>query len=296
MVLGPGSPILSALSTLACLPVIPVFGSGSTPVQPVFADDVVDAILTVIDNDLFSCETFEVGGRTVVPIEELLQAIRVGRTGRRGRVWHIPLGVLLPVLRTLESAGLGGALPFTVGQLATFRFPGTAADNALTARRRDAAGLDTMLSSPATASVSAETLAEECRVFTRYLAASGPTTYVVEQYIKAHHTSQKFSPADLFDQRLVGFARRRPLSTRLADSFARVFAPSSLLRRKLVLLLAILETASPTCHVIDRPPSRSRMVLASQLAAKMALWLIALVVASAILFPSRLMSGGRRTR
>jgi hypothetical protein len=119
---------------------------------------------------------------------------------------------------------------------------------------------------------------------------------VVEQYIKAHHTSQKFSPADLFDQRLVGFARRRPLSTRLADSFARVFAPSSLLRRKLVLLLAILETASPTCHVIDRPPSRSRMVLASQLAAKMALWLIALVVASAILFPSRLMSGGRRTR
>jgi len=147
MVLGPGSPILAALSTLARLPVIPVFGSGRTPVQPVFVDDLVSAILAVIDRDLFSCEAFEVGGRMVVPIEELLQAIRVARTGRRGPVCHLPLGAMLRVLRTLEAVGLERALPFTVGQLATFRFSGIASDNALTAVRREAAGLDTMLSS-----------------------------------------------------------------------------------------------------------------------------------------------------
>lgn len=144
--------------------------------------------------------------------------------------------------------------------------------------------------------MSSEALTEECRVFTRYLAASTPTTYVVDQYIKAHHTTRKFRPADLFDQRLVGFARRHPLSARLADSFARVFAPSSLLRRKLVLLLAILETAPPTCHVIDRPPSDNRMVLAGWLAARIALWLIGLIAATAILFPLRLVNGGRKIR
>jgi len=299
MVLGPGSPILAALSKLALLPLIPVFGNGRTPVQPVFVDDLVGSILTVLDRDLFANQTFEVGGPTAVPIEELLQAIRVGRAGRRGPVWHLPLGAILPVLRTLEAIGLERALPFTVGQLATFRFPGTAPDNALTAVRPEPVGLETMLSSlPSlpTASVISEALTEECRVFTRYLAASRPTAYVVDQYIKAHHTSPKFLPADVFDQRLVGFARRHPLSARLADSFARVFAPSSLLRRKLVLLLAILETAPPTCHVIDRPPSSNRMVLAGWLAAKTALWLIGLLAAAALLLPVRVVDGGRKIR
>jgi hypothetical protein len=202
--------------------------------------------------------------------------------------------VLLPVLRAAEAIGLRQLLPFTVGQLATFRFPGAAADNRLTAVRRSDTGLNAMLSVPHATIVSSETLAEECRVFTRYLVGSQPTTYVVDQYVKAHHVSRKLSPADVFDQRLVAVAARRPLFARLVDSYARIFAPSSLLRQKLVLLLAILETAPPTCHVIDRPPAVSGIVLVSQLAGKSLLWLISLLVATALLFPARLVLGGRK--
>jgi NADH dehydrogenase len=297
MVFGAGSPIQTALSKLARLPVIPIFGSGRTPVQPVLVDDVVKAILAVIDRDLFSGETFDVGGRTALPIEELLQAIRVAQTGRRGPVFHIPLSAMLPVLRTLEAAGLERVLPFTVGQLATFRFAGTASENALTAVGGDVAGVDRILLSPPTGPATgapSEVLAEECRVLTRYLTGNAPTTYVLDQYIRAHHVSDKFLPTDLFDQRLVAFSLRHVLLARMADSFARLFAPSSLLRRKLVLLLAILEVAPPTWTVIDRPPSGSRMILAGSLAAKTALWLIGLVVATAILFPLRLVEGGRQ--
>src|SRR6185436_12664532 len=107
MILGQGSPVLSGLEKLACLPVIPVFGSGRTLVQPVYVDDVVEFILTVLDNDMFSNETFEIGGPTTLPVEELLQRVRQTRKGARGRVLHVPLGLMLAPLRAAEVLGLG---------------------------------------------------------------------------------------------------------------------------------------------------------------------------------------------
>lgn len=133
-IFGPGSPVLAGLARLAALPVIPVFGRGATPVQPIAVDDLADFILRIVDNDLFRGETFDLGGRDVVSIEELLRKIHLLRHAN-AKALHMPMSLLLPALTLLELVAYP-LLPITVGQLATFRFDGTARPNALWSERR----------------------------------------------------------------------------------------------------------------------------------------------------------------
>ena len=295
MVLGPGSPILAALARLALLPAIPIFGTGRTLVQPVHVDDVVGVILAVLERQRFSNETIDVGGPEAVPIEELLQRIRVARTGRRGRVWHLPLGAILPALNAAEAGGLGSLLPFSVGQVATFRFPGTAAPlpgAGPSIEKR--IGVQEMVAAPAPAAGD-RTLEGECRVFTRHVIGSDPTPYIVEHYVRAHHVSPKLAPGDRFDGYLVRFAARHRMLARIADSYARVFASRSLLRRKLVLLLAILETAPQTHRVIDHPPGGGLILITGRLVGHGVLWMAGLLAGTVLLGPARLAIGRRKS-
>jgi NADH dehydrogenase len=138
IILGQGSAILSSLEMLASLPVILVFGNGKAMVQPIFVDDLVEFIMTVLEEDRFQGETLELGGPVALPIEEILQKIRHARKGSSGRLVHIPLGLLLAPLKAAESIGLGGLVPVSVGQLASFRYHGTIASNGLYESRRAA--------------------------------------------------------------------------------------------------------------------------------------------------------------
>jgi NADH dehydrogenase len=136
IIVGRGSPILIGLERLAALPVIPVFGNGRTMVQPIYVDDVVDFILTIIEQNLFQGETLELGGPTQLSIEQLLQQIRQFRKGSLGPLLHVPIGLLKTSLQIAESAGLRRFLPFTPGQLLSFRFDGTIENNPLYEKRR----------------------------------------------------------------------------------------------------------------------------------------------------------------
>jgi nucleoside-diphosphate-sugar epimerase len=136
IILGPGSAILTALQRLASFPLIPVFGSGRAMVQPIFVDDLVEFIMTILDENRFCGETLEFGGPAALTIEELLQKIRLARTGNRGHPIHIPLGLLLGPLKAAEAIGLGGVLPVSVGQLCSFRYDGTIESNGLFENRR----------------------------------------------------------------------------------------------------------------------------------------------------------------
>jgi NADH dehydrogenase len=138
IVLGQGSATLASLDRLARMPIIPVFGNGRACVQPIFVDDVVAFVAAVLDQDRFRGETLELGGPAVVTIEELLQHIRLARTGSRGRAVHIPLGLTLASLKTAQSIGLAGLLPLSVGQLSPFRFDSTIDANSLHDSRREA--------------------------------------------------------------------------------------------------------------------------------------------------------------
>jgi len=93
--------------------------------------------------------------------------------------------------------------------------------------------------------LSPERLAREARVFTAALIGGDPSPYVVRQYARGH-VSLPLAPIQGFDVVLLGVARGGPALTRMADAYARLFVRRSILRRKLTLLLAILESAAPS--------------------------------------------------
>jgi hypothetical protein len=97
------------------------------------------------------------------------------------------------------------------------------------------------------ASAAAPVLAREAAAFTRYLVGAAPTAYVTERYAAAHAVRAGLRAGGRFDVWLVALARAHPVTTFAVDAFARCFAPRSLVRRKLVLLLAVLEV-SPGLH------------------------------------------------
>ena len=290
MILGRGSPILGALEKLSGLPVIPVFGHGRTRVQPVFVEDVVQCILTVLDEDLFVNQTFDIGGPEVLTMEELLQGIREARTGRPAPVVHVPLGLLLPPLHAAEALGLGGLLPISVGQLASFRHDGTVATNTLYERLRPTLRtVSEMLSLSADGSGADETVEDrECVVFTGHLLGVAPDAYVKRKYAEAHRVMGGLAPNDPFDVFVLRFAATHRFCTRVADAYARVFRPGSALRRKLIVLLAILETSPPSYRTIDAPVGGPKALLLLRLALRGSIALLSLLIGTLLLVPARL--------
>lgn len=136
MIFGPDSPVLVGLRRLAAAPVMPVFGGGRVLVQPIWVEDVAELVLAVADDAALRGDTIELGGPDRLPLIELLRRIRLRVRGRRGPVLKVPIGPMLPVLAVAERVA-GRLLPFTIGQLATFRFDGTARDDGRLAFRID---------------------------------------------------------------------------------------------------------------------------------------------------------------
>jgi nucleoside-diphosphate-sugar epimerase len=126
IVLGPHAPVLEGLRKIAGLPVMPVFGSGRAPVQPVLVDDLARMLSDIAGQPGLNSRTIEIGGPEVLSIEQLMLRIRRKLGIRNQARIHLPvnlvgacLGLLEPVLRSL--------LPVTAGQLASFTNDGTAA-------------------------------------------------------------------------------------------------------------------------------------------------------------------------
>ena len=98
-------------------------------------------------------------------------------------------------------------------------------------------------------------LEAECRRLCRYLVGEDAPAYVVAAYLRAHRVSSAFAPRETFDRVVLRLASVPP-GIHLADAHARLFAPASALRCKLVLLLAILETSSASFRRVDEPGPR----------------------------------------
>lgn len=102
-----------------------------------------------------------------------------------------------------------------------------------------------------------DALDSECSTFTRLLTGRNPNAYVLAKYRSAHAMTDVGTAHDLFDTWSVSSARRSVAMARLADGYCRLRRPDGTLRRKLVLMLAILETAPPYFAALDRQPPRS---------------------------------------
>jgi hypothetical protein len=101
----------------------------------------------------------------------------------------------------------------------------------------------------------------ECRTFTVYLTGNEPDELVVVSYARglASDAFGRRSGDPSLDRALIGLARRGPFATGLTDAWARIFTPAGGLRRRLVLLVAILESTTPAYHAFE-PAARGRIV------------------------------------
>lgn len=139
-------------------------------------------------------------------------------------------------------------------------------------------------------------LASECEVFTKYLLGCAPEPYVIRKYTEAHDVAAVFSSGSRFDNLMVRVARTHPALTRLADSYARMFVPKGLLRRKLVLLLAILETSAPSCHLIDAVDGGGKAVLLLRLVFKGMAFLVSVVLGALVFLPLQMILPAKQPR
>jgi NADH dehydrogenase len=97
---GPGDAFLAALDALTRLPVVPLFGRGTTRLQPVFVADVAAAVVRALQRPATAGRVFELGGAEVLTYRHALEAVMA----HRGR-WRPLLPVPFAVWR-----GLAGAL------------------------------------------------------------------------------------------------------------------------------------------------------------------------------------------
>ncbi len=287
---GPGSPVMQGFATLALAPVTPVFGDGQRRVAPIHVDDLAERLVEIAAGEP-SAEPIELGGPEALTLDALLSGLRAAHGRGPARLVHLPLAPIRSVLAALEPA-LRPWLPLTAGQLATFANDGLPAPSAFAAVR--AGSLRSVLSADAIAAPVArdadETLRAECRVLARHLLGLTPSPATCDAYVRQQRALGLDAPLGGFDALLVRLARRGGIALALADSYAGWLARRSLLRTKLVGVLALLETAPESYAAADAPDPRwAWPLLVLRGAAEAATALSAL----ALLLPLRLLAGRR---
>jgi hypothetical protein len=95
-------------------------------------------------------------------------------------------------------------------------------------------------------------LERECRSYAEYLAGRPPDEYVIGKYIECHEIGRIAPASDAFDAFVTACAARSPFLARIADAYASRFLKYGSLRKKLVLVLALLECSRGTFEVLDR--------------------------------------------
>ena len=286
MIFGREAPVLANLAKLALAPVIPIFGDGRAKMQPVYVDDVARWIASAVESDELHDEVVELGGSEVLTLEDLLQRIRVARRGKRGPVLHLPMGIMEPAV-ILAEAVVGSLMPFTAGQLKALTNDGTS-----DVVRSEMLGVAESLR----LSFVDEALRQECRTYTRYLVGSEPSEYVMSKYAEFHRSAAAQPARSGFDRLLLKWSARSAWWTQPADTYASRFFRGSTLRRRLVLLLGLLECAPPSSTYLDAPGSRGVIGAWLGLAMSAVRYAASLAVSLLLFAPLHLALASRRGR
>lgn len=130
IILGEGSPIWDSFCGLSRPSFILLPGSGKARIQPVYIDDIVKLLLGIVTSGRFLDETLDLGGPEVLTMDDFVRRIHRACRGNQGRILHLPLGVILAIMRTIER-WFPTLLPVSSGQFASFYNDGTAGENDL---------------------------------------------------------------------------------------------------------------------------------------------------------------------
>lgn len=132
-----------------------------------------------------------------------------------------------------------------------------------------------------------EELQRECTLFCHYLARQQPTDYVTAKYIDGHRFNgvSDLQYLDKIDRFLLRVARAGPFTLRIADAYARIFYHRAVLRKKLVLLLAILESCAPTHRFFDVADRAGKMRFYFGMLRSTVLFVLNLLIALLVIAP-----------
>jgi uncharacterized protein YbjT (DUF2867 family) len=96
----PGDPWLTLLDRFSRLPAVPVSGSGKAEFQPVWAEDVADAVMNSL---AASNSSYELAGPEVMSYDDIVRAV-LRAAHRRRRLVHVPLPIVRASLMLLRFA------------------------------------------------------------------------------------------------------------------------------------------------------------------------------------------------
>ncbi len=285
MIFGTGSPVFNGFKSLALLPFIPMFGKGDAKIQPVDVKDAAFALISLTTTEIDKDCTIELGGNEVLTIKELMKSIAVAGGKEKPSFLSLPLSLIVACLRITEPL-LYRFLPFTLGQLASFR-------NHSTSSTTDPAfacstGIDTMIKEGMKpVPPSRAELIKECNTYCKYLTGKEPDQYLTEKYLD-YHSKLKPTGTSAFDGIVNKFASSSPLITKMCDAWCRFFFPTSLLRHKLTYLLGIAETVPPYSNILDSSDNMSIPVLFIRMGIRGVIMAIQICLASIFLIPGKI--------
>jgi hypothetical protein len=143
--------------------------------------------------------------------------------------------------------------------------------------------------------VKEDLLDSECRTFCMYLSGRMPERYILKKYREGHKIEQlRDEKCSAFDRVLLGLARRRVFFTRLVDCYTRRFYQTALVRKKLILLLSMLECTAPYFTSFETVSSSSRFLIIISFFKETILFSIFFLLSVLIFAPIQLMYASKR--
>ncbi len=135
-------------------------------------------------------------------------------------------------------------------------------------------------------------LDRECLAFSAYLIRQRPDDYVLEKYREAHDASGivRRNEGGFLDRLLLGAATAHPIGAKLVDAYTAIFYKRSTVRRKWILLLAILESCAPTYRFFDSPDAGDKAWLAVRLLWQGMGFILALGLSIILFMPAHIVS------
>jgi len=105
IVYSPGDPFLRLLERMSLLPVMPISGSGRTPFQPIWAEDVAECVLSTLPGGALAAASdgarYELAGPDTLTYRDVVE-IALRSFGRRRPVLGVPIPVMRRGLRAAE--------------------------------------------------------------------------------------------------------------------------------------------------------------------------------------------------
>ncbi len=115
---GPGDSFLSTIDGISRLsPIFPLFGDGGTRMQPVYVDDVAEAVARVLEDSTTRARICELGGPRIYTYREIIECVLDYRRRRRV-LMPVPFGIWIAQAKLLAVVP---SAPLTVDQVILMR-------------------------------------------------------------------------------------------------------------------------------------------------------------------------------